>query len=105
MNDTYIGVMIGAAVGVCLSLIFYKFAKRSKAPSQLGSQQERLLVYATPNQHQRHIAELRQNLRLKFMYDEAKIDRAIDLERKRIPNVPLEELMQAAIERWERDNR
>jgi hypothetical protein len=56
-----------------------------------------------------HRAELRQNLRLKVMYDEAKIDRLIDFERderkrKGLREASVEDLMQAAIERWERDN-
>jgi hypothetical protein len=48
--------------------------------------------------------ELRQNLRLKFLYDEAKIDRAIAVERERNPQASEVELMQAAIHGWERDN-
>jgi hypothetical protein len=51
------------------------------------------------------IVHLRQNLRLKMMYDEGKIDRAIDLERDRLPNGNLLQWMEAAIQRWERDNR
>jgi hypothetical protein len=50
-------------------------------------------------------ASLRQNLRLKFMYDEIKIDRAIAHERQRAPNADINQLMRSAIERWERDNR
>jgi hypothetical protein len=51
------------------------------------------------------VAGLRQNLRLKLGYDEAKIDRLIELERERMPRASLQALMEAAIERWERDNR
>ena len=51
------------------------------------------------------LAALRQNLRLKVGYDEAKIDRLIEFERTRMPNASPQALMQAAIERWERDNR
>jgi hypothetical protein len=51
------------------------------------------------------VASLRQNLKLKVGYDEAKIDRLIALEKQKMPNAPLHTLMQAAIERWERDNR
>ncbi len=51
------------------------------------------------------IAELRQNLRLKLMYDEARIDRLIDAERERCPQASLAQLMRTAIGRWERDNR
>jgi hypothetical protein len=48
---------------------------------------------------------LRQNLRLKLGYNEPAIDRLIELERERLPDASLPVLMQAAIERWERDNR
>jgi hypothetical protein len=51
------------------------------------------------------LASLRQNLRLKLSYDETKIDRLLQLEREKMPNASLQQLMQSAIERWERDNR
>jgi hypothetical protein len=51
------------------------------------------------------LAALRQNLRLKVGWDESKIDRLIQLERERLPKASLQTLMEAAIERWERDNR
>jgi len=51
------------------------------------------------------IAALRQSLRVKVGWDEAKIDRLIEYERERLGNLPLQTLMAAAIERWERDNR
>jgi hypothetical protein len=51
------------------------------------------------------LAALRQNLRVKVLYNEAIIDRLIELERQRMPNAPLQSLMEAAIERWERENR
>jgi hypothetical protein len=43
-------------------------------------------------------------------YDEAKIDRLIEIEsselkRKGEPDATLEDLMERAIERWERENR
>jgi hypothetical protein len=53
---------------------------------------------------------LRQNLRIKVTYDEAKIDRLIEIEgselkRKGQPDATVEDLMERAIERWERENR
>ena len=51
------------------------------------------------------IARLRQNLRLKVGYNEETIDRLIAMERERIPTASLSTLMEAAIERWERENR
>ena len=58
---------------------------------------------------QNRIAELRQNLRVKVFYDEAKIDRLVDFERgeqarKGQKPEDMETLLIAAIERWERDN-
>ena len=47
---------------------------------------------------------LRQNLRVKYLYQEDKIDAAIAYERERNPSATEEQLMQAAIARWERDN-
>jgi hypothetical protein len=50
-------------------------------------------------------AVLEQNLRVKLQYDEAAVARAIALEREKHPNLPEVELIEAAIDRWERDNR
>jgi hypothetical protein len=50
-------------------------------------------------------ATLRQNLRLKLGYNELAIDRLIQLEREKLPDASLQTLMEAAIERWERENR
>jgi hypothetical protein len=52
---------------------------------------------------------LRQNLRLKVTYDEAKVDRLIEFERselrrKGLGDEGVESLMQRAIARWEREN-
>ncbi|HEY3439537.1 MAG TPA: hypothetical protein VGK29_02245 [Paludibaculum sp.] len=54
------------------------------------------------------VKELRQNLRVKALYDEAKIDRLIKFEQdERAPKGQkpgeLDTLLNAAIERWERD--
>jgi hypothetical protein len=51
------------------------------------------------------IESLRQNLRLKTGYNEPLIDRLIQFERGRLPNGSLQTWMEAAIERYERDNR
>jgi|GEM_PF-6796262 len=50
-------------------------------------------------------ADLRQNLRVKMLYDEEALNRAISLERERSPQSSEEDLIQTAIERWERQNR
>src|SRR5262249_27563599 len=51
------------------------------------------------------LAELRNNLRLKVMGDEARIDALIECERLTNPHASLAELMRGAIRQWERDNR
>ena len=48
---------------------------------------------------------LRQNLRVKLLYQEDKIDAVIEFERERDPSASTNQLMRAAIARWERDNR
>jgi hypothetical protein len=57
------------------------------------------------NAHDARIAALRTNLLLKTLNDEGKVDRLIWLEREKAGNLPLETLMESAIERWEKDNR
>jgi hypothetical protein len=63
-----------------------------------------------PNREEPRREGLRQNLRIKVMYDEAKIDRLIEFERSELKRMgesdtTLEDLMERAIARWERDNR
>ena len=102
------GVLMGATlvvgcVGLVLVISVIAFVKRQK--------QEALHRRdgAQPNRRQEGnpsaLAALRQNLRLKVGWDESKIDRLIQLERERLPKASLQTLMEAAIERWERDNR
>ena len=114
MLENYYGLLIGFAVGVLACVILYIFLKRSKAPDKIVSLPQSKHPESLPKpqqsrpavpQNQELITQLRQNLRLKVMYDEAKIDRLIDFERQRNPNGNEVELMQAAIERWERQNR
>ena len=48
---------------------------------------------------------IRQKIRMAVMYDEDKVDRLVDLERKLSPGATDEELHTAAYDRWVRDNR
>lgn len=48
---------------------------------------------------------LRQNLRVKFMYDENKVDRAVAFERERDPHGKEDSWLRAAVDRWEQNNR
>jgi hypothetical protein len=50
-------------------------------------------------------ATLRQNLMVKLQHQEDKVNAAIEFERHRDPAASTGQLMQAAIERWERENR
>jgi hypothetical protein len=124
MNDIKVGLLIGFALGICATMAWYTFVARLRkrrdcletgqpsvrpAPPS-GSEFARLLGGSPPGttpkgQNTTVVAGLRQNLRLKFMHDEAKIDRAVSYERERNPGGTEEELMRAAIYRWERDNK
>jgi apolipoprotein N-acyltransferase len=102
------GVSMGAALVVgCVGLVlvisviaFVKHQKRKTLHRGEGAQTNR-----RPQGNPSTLAALRQNLRLKVGWDESKIDRLIQLERERLPKASLQTLMEAAIERWERDNR
>jgi len=106
--------VLGLAAGFCLGLVYAglskskRIARPVKRPSERPVEQpaapsisiDDLLAGGPPTAAD----ELRQNLRLKFMYDEEKVDRAIATERERDPGAGEEELMRSAIQRWERDN-
>ena len=51
------------------------------------------------------LEELRQNLRVKFLYDEARVEEAVARERDRAPDAGMIQWLEAAIFRWERENR
>jgi hypothetical protein len=93
---------VGLAIAVAAGLATVWLMRRAAAPPPA--------VEARPpakavNAADVEVATLRQNLRLKVMYDEAKIDRLIEFERGQAPFAGLGELMRKAIQRWERDNR
>ena len=89
----------GRAVFILAALLaFVLFVVRDnfrRKKSERGKERERA---------QRLLA-LRKNLLMKTFGNESKVDTLIDYERKRFGELPLEELMEAAIERWEKDNR
>jgi hypothetical protein len=98
---------LGLGVGFCGGLVYSGMSKKKRkprvampAPPTPRISLEELIAGGPPTAAD----DLRQNLRLKFMYDEDKVDRAIQLERERDPGAGVEELMKAAIQRWERDN-
>lgn len=107
-------VLIGILSGIGLTLLLSRFVRGFRKPgpaNEIGAVPQRTET-AKPTSDTRQarpvdepvLAALRQNLRVKVGYDEAKIDRLIDLERQRLPG-SLRKLMEAAIESWERDNR
>ena len=55
--------------------------------------------------HSQRLTHLRRNLLVKTLGDESTVDSLIDYERSRSGDLPIETLMEAAIERWEHDNR
>jgi len=58
-----------------------------------------------PEDPSQAITALRQNLLVKYFYDEEKVEQAIAREKERDPQASEEEWLRAAIMRWERDNR
>lgn len=127
MLEDYPGIIIGVAVAVVVCIILYFVIKRSKARGKSASSLSKQMVESSGSLSlgkesasiSRHtplaashspgspvlLVKLRQNLRLKVMHDDAKVDRLINFERKYNPNGSEAELMQAAIDIWERDNR
>lgn len=51
------------------------------------------------------ITQLRKNLRVKALGNDALVDRLVQAERNRLPGASEAVCYKAAIERWERDNR
>jgi hypothetical protein len=103
MNGAFLWVILGVLVGVVGTLVVGTLRSRrnAAAPSASGTP----IAPSPARAEDGEIAALRQNLRLKVMYDEEKIDRLIQTERERMPNASLRQLMRSAIERWERENR
>jgi hypothetical protein len=97
----------GGAVGVIVVVVL--LIARGKRKPVAGAAVYRELMGAgtgsSASAESPRLQELRQNLRVKLLYQEDKVDAAIQFERERNPSASLEQLMVAAIERWERDNR
>ena len=90
MNDAKILIPLVVLVAICLAaaVVGVSVARKHRAARRQS---------------------LRQNLRLKLLYDEAKIDRLIDFERNELKRKgrtqeSVESLMERAIARWEREN-
>lgn len=107
--EFFLGFVVGTVVGVFATLA----VKAGRAPglvmSQAPSGPEKtpslIDQFIGDDPAAARVEELRQNLRVKFLHDETKVERAIRDERERTPGATEEELLKAAIYRWERDNR
>jgi hypothetical protein len=111
-----LGFFGGLAVGFGLSLYWQRQAARSQPlptpppPGQGGvNLLDTILGGSNPpaatNSTADRVQELRQNLRLKFLYDENKVEDAIAREREAKPDGTMQDWLEAAIFRWERENR
>ena len=92
-------------VGECFVLALYFTWGTSGQKAVSSTIQPSTAKAEHPIENPAVLAALRQNLRLKALYNEEVIDRLIAFERERMPHVTLQALMESAIERWERDNR
>jgi hypothetical protein len=101
----FIGIIGVALAGGAAFETGRRFMRRRNCKMVRGA--DRAKAAGSQGLHSRVTADpsLRQNLRVKFLYDEAKIDRVIEFERQRSPGSDINQLMRSAIERWERDNR
>ena len=92
MNNTQILILLMVLVALCLAAAVVGVRRARKKRSRSARR-----------------AELRQDLRRKVLYDEAKIDRLIEFERDELKRKgqreeAVEDLMERAIGRFERDN-
>jgi len=122
MTYLFVGLVIGLLVGLAIGFMLGrqgsssssgKVAPRSAAvdtgtpllDSLLGGDAPPAQGAVATKPAPSRVATLHQNLRVKFQYDEDAIQRAIDFEREKFPAAGEEELLEAAIDRWERQNR
>jgi len=104
MGNPGIWIAVGAVGGVLVTVLVMRSIRTTLGVTARPAQSTPSSA-APIRSDESEIVGLRQNLRLKVMYDEAKIDRLIEEERQKKPNASLAQLMQGAIEHWERDNR
>jgi hypothetical protein len=111
MGDLVLGFLLGVAVGsIATAAVLRRIPRPAQQPlSQPAAPSHEEAVGASVLEtmlSQESMADrLRQDLRVKLLYDEAKVNAAIEFERQRNPSASEEEWMQAAIFRWERENR
>jgi|GEM_PF-4892069 hypothetical protein len=91
-NDVVVLVLCLIAILLLALPLGRRTFSHKKAKQKHYAQSERILL-------------LRRNLLLKTLGNEGTVDSLIEFERKSSGNLPIEQLMQAAINRWEHDNR
>jgi hypothetical protein len=116
VSDSQILIVLVVFVAACLAalIVGVNRARRKRISSMHKAQvpqprPEAVSMPTKPEAQAGQLEALRQNLRLKVMYDEAKIDRMIEFERDELKlkgqrEDTLEELMARAIARWEQEN-
>lgn len=100
----------GVVLLVMLIVVVVVVAKRKKKPKNYaGADVYRSLLAgaggATTGKLSAEGEKLKQNLRVKLLHQEEKVAEAIALERQRNPGGTEDELVRAAVDRWERENR
>ncbi len=99
-----LGLIVGVVLGAGGTAAAFHFGqRRSPDPAPAASLLDHILTESSASLD--YLEELRQSLRVKFLHDEHKIQDALEFERARAPNATEEELLRAANERWERENR
>jgi len=99
-------VLVGVAAVLVAGCLYYFLKVR---PQRGLSDFDRLLGKTKPDKASRPkssnpqvVARLRQELGSRFFHDQAKVQSAVDYERERNPSGAEEELLRAAIYRWDR---
>src|SRR5438105_436289 len=97
MDHTAIWVGVGIVIGAAAAILVGRLRRRERgglgpmpAPPREAPDRSIAALLGTPAEvDDAEVATLRQNLRLKVMYDEAKIDRLIEFERAQAPHAGL----------------
>ena len=106
MNHIPLPVLIGVAAVLVAGCLYYFLKVR---PQRGLSDFDRLLGKTKPDKVSRpkssnpqEVARLRQELSGRFFHDQSKVQSAVDYERERNASGSEEELLRAAIYRWDR---
>lgn len=89
-------VVVLSTIGLCVGYLINRNRKRA----QRNALDKTSISERSPNRLDR----LNNNLLLKVLGDRAKAKRLVEFERQKTPANSEAELVQAAIDRWERDN-